>query len=99
MSEAGWGPDIALSSAGRVHAAISSSGQAVEFLGSHDLSLETKSFLGPKQGGSVKEGSKKCPKVVKERKRRDKLVLGVDVSMEEAEDLSLTAVVGRVCGK
>ena len=53
----------------------------------------------PKHGGSAKEGSHKGPKAVKDRKRRDKLVLGVDVSMVEAEDLSLTAVVGHVRGK
>ena len=44
-------------------------------------------------------GSKKGPKAVKDRKRRDKLVLGVDVSMDEVGDMSMTAVVGHVRGK
>ena len=101
VSEAGRGLDTTLGTRGREisRAAISSSGQAAAALGSHELFPEAESFLAPKQGGSAKEGSQKGPKVVKDRKRRDKLVLGVDVSMEEAEDLSLTAVVGHVRGK
>ena len=101
MSEAGRGIETALGSGGGEvpRAAISSSGQAAAVLGSHDLFPEAESILAPKKGGSAKEGSQKGPKVVKDRKRRDKLVLGVDVSMEEAEDMSLTAVVGHVRGK
>ena len=68
-------------------------------LGSHELFLEAESLLAPKHGGSAKVGSQKGPKAIKYRKRRDKLVLGVDVSMEEAEDMSMTVVVGHVRGK
>jgi len=57
-------------------------------------------LLKPKTGGKGKaEAVKKPPKAVKNRVRKDQLVLGVDVSLEEAEDLSLVAVVGRARGK
>ena len=101
MSEAGRGLDTALGTGGREisRAAISSSGQAAVALGNHELFLEAESFLAPKQGGLAKEGSQKGPKAIKDRKRRDKLVLGVDVSMEGAEDMSMIAVIGHARGK
>ena len=63
-------------------------------LGSHERSTEAEF-----QGGSAKERFIKGPKAVKNRLRRDKLVLGVDVSLAEVEDMSMTAVVGHVHGK
>ena len=56
-------------------------------------------FPSPNHGGTTKAGSHKGPKAIKDRKRRDKLVLGVDVTLAEAEDLSLKAMVGHVHGK
>ena len=100
VSEVGWGINTALDTGGReIPRAVNSSSEAVAALGSHGLFPVADSKLAPKLGQSMKTGSHKGPKAVKDRKRRDKLVLGVDLSMEEAEDTSLTAVVGHVHGK
>lgn len=54
----------------------------------------------PRSGMHAKAGPTKHPvKSVKERKRLDLLVLGVDVTMAEAEDFSNTVVVGHVRGR
>ena len=64
--------------------------------GGGDIPPEVESLIAPRTGASEQTVlHKRLPKSVKERKRKDKLVLGVDVSMEEVEDFSLTAVVGH----
>ena len=103
VSETGQGPLSALGKGGGtvLGEAVSSCGQAAVALGGPDRCLEVDSPSAPKVGGSSKEGSriKNGPRPIKDLKRRDKLVLGVDVSMKQAEDLSLTAVVGHARGK
>lgn len=69
-------------------------------MGHEGLLHEAESFLAPRKGGSGKvETSKKKPKAVTSRPRKDKLVLGIDVEMVEVEDLSKVAVVGHARGK
>jgi len=62
--------------------------------------LEAVSLPTPRHGGKGKgEVVSKPSKAVKHRHRQDQLVLGLDVSMGEAVDLSRLAVVGRARGK
>jgi len=75
-------------------------GQEAAILGREGLLHEAESLLAPRKGGSGKVVvPKKKPKAVTNRPRKDRLVLGIDVEMEEVEDLSKVAVVGHVRGK
>jgi len=79
---------------------LSSGGQDAAILGRDVLLHEAESLLAPRKGGSGKvETLKKKPKAVNNRPRKDKLVLGIDMVMAEAEDLSKVAVVGHARGK
>ena len=79
----------------------STSGEQVGVLqGCGGPSHEDDSVHLPRTGDIGKaKAVKKTQKDVKIRVRKDQLVLGVDVSLAEAEDLSLVAVVGRARGK